>query len=100
MTRIQHYAAGGRGDFMNSTLMQDAVLWNLQLLSSAALRVSAACKSERRELNWGHVCGLFREVAQDPWHLEPEAIWQCVERELPAIRRNLAAIMRPTTGQY
>lgn len=85
---------------MNSTLVQDAVLWNLQLLSSAALRVSAACKSRHRELDWGHVCGLFRDVARDPWHLEPETIWQCVERELPAIRHSLAAIMRPTTGQY
>lgn len=100
MTRIEHYVASGRSTFMNSTLIQDAVLWNLQLLSSAALRVSDACKNEHRELNWGHVCGLFRDVARDPWHLEPDNIWQCVERELPTIRRNLAAIMRPTTGGY
>ena len=100
MTRIEHYVTGGRGAFMSSTLVQDAVLWNLQLFCAAALRVSDGFKAEHSQLNWEHVCGLFREVARDPWHLEMETFWLCIERELPAVRHVLAAILRPTSGQY
>jgi uncharacterized protein with HEPN domain len=100
MVRIERYVAGGRGAFMSSTITQDAVLWNLELFCAAATRVSDDFKEKHRQVNWGYVCGRFRDVTRDPWHPEPENIWACIERELPAIRENLAAIMRPTTGGY
>ena len=99
-TRIEHYVAGGRGAFMDSSLVQDAVLWNLQLLSAASAKVSYALKSEHHQIDWWHLGGLFRGLTHDPWHVQPEAVWQCIETELPAIRRSLAGILRPTTGQH
>jgi uncharacterized protein with HEPN domain len=100
MNRIEHYAAGGRGAFMSSTVIQDAVLWNLELFCAAARKVSDDFKENHRQINWGYVCGRFREVADDPWHPQPGTIWQCVEGELPAIRKSLADFLHPTAGRY
>ncbi len=100
MTRIEHYVAGGRGTFMNSSLVQDAVLWNLQLLCAATIKVSDSLKSEQRQIDWWHISGLFRGLTRDPWHVDAEAVWQCVETDLPPVRRTLAGILRPTTGQH
>jgi uncharacterized protein with HEPN domain len=100
LTRIEHYVAGGRGAFMNSPLIQDAVLWNLQLLCATTLKVSDALKCEHRQIDWWHLSGLFRSLAHDPWHVELETVWLCIEGELPAIRQGLAGLLRPTTGQH
>ena len=38
--RIEHYVVDGRESFLTSTLIQDAVLRNLQVLAQSSLRIS------------------------------------------------------------
>jgi uncharacterized protein with HEPN domain len=38
--RIESYTAGGRDEFLTSTLVQDAVLQNLQTLGESVQRIS------------------------------------------------------------
>lgn len=98
--RIGTYVASGRSPFLSSAIAQDAVLWNLYLLCSAASEVSGVCKATHREFGWERLGQIWSDMARDPWHVEPTTVWQWIERDLPAVRVGLAHIMRPTTGQY
>jgi uncharacterized protein with HEPN domain len=91
---IQRYAANGRGQFMSTPVVQDAVLWNLQLICVAAKKVSKGEKQTHPEVDWGHACTMFREMVRDPWALDLEEVWQCVDSELPLLERQLQVILR------
>lgn len=96
---MEKYAEDGRSAFMGSTLVQDAVLWNLQLMSACALRLSDMEKRMHPEVDWQRVGRLFRDLVRDPWSLEVEKVWQCVETDVRALKTNLEAILRPRTGR-
>ena len=59
--RIETYVAGGRESFATSTLIQDAVLRNLQTLAESTQRLSNALKAAHPEVNWRDISG-FRNV--------------------------------------
>ncbi len=91
---IQHYVVDGRGGFMSSVMVQDAVMWNLQLFSATAMRVSDMEKALHPEVDWFHACSIFRELAGNPWKVEPSDVWACIEGELPGLESGLQTILR------
>ena len=91
--RIQHYADDGRSAFMGSPMVQDAVLWNLQLVSTAAARLSDECKTMHPEVDWKRVSKLFLKAVGDPWCPEPERIWERVEEELDSLKSSVQTIL-------
>ena len=91
--RIQHYADAGRSAFMGSPMVQDAVLWNLQLVSTAAARLSDECKAMHPEVDWGRVGKLFMKAVGDPWRPEPERVWERVDDELGSLRSYVQTIL-------
>ena len=92
--QIQHYAAGGRTAFMASTMVQDAVFWNLQLLSASALRVSDEHKGMHPEVDWKRAAALFRDTLGDPWRPEPERVWERIEADLAELGRGVQKLLR------
>ena len=91
--RIQHYSDGGRSAFMGSPLVQDAVLWNLQLISTAAARLSDECKEMHPEVDWPRVGKLFVKAVGDPWCPEPERVWERMEGELDSLKSCVQTIL-------
>ena len=50
--RVEQYVAGGQNSFMQSTLIQDAVLRNLQVLGESTGRISVEARARRPEIDW------------------------------------------------
>ncbi len=59
--RIEEDVAEGRDRFMESHMLQDAVLRNLQVLTESAQRLSNALKATHSEIEW-NVIASFRNV--------------------------------------
>ena len=91
---IQRYALKGLGQFMSTPMVQEAVLWNLQLICAAASEVSETRKRVHPQVDWDHTCNMFRELVPDPWEPDLEQVWRCVEAELPALERKIQTILR------
>lgn len=98
--QVRRYADGGRSAFMTSMIAQDAVLWNLQLISKAAMRVSDVRKVMHPEVDWDGVSRLFRDTVGDPWRPNSEQIWQCIERALPGLEGNVQSILRTESVRH
>ena len=59
--RIVQYTAGGKDDYMNSTLIQDAVTRNLQILAESSQYISDSLKVSHTDVPWRDIDG-FRNV--------------------------------------
>ncbi|MGQ0722271.1 MAG: HepT-like ribonuclease domain-containing protein [Candidatus Eiseniibacteriota bacterium] len=63
--RIEEYTAEGRQAFLGSTLIQDAVLRNLQTLAESAKRVGAPLRERHPEVPWRDIAGFRNVVVHD-----------------------------------
>jgi uncharacterized protein with HEPN domain len=93
INRMNAYLENGRVEFMESTMVQDAVVWNLKLVCHCAKRISDVEKARHPEVDWTSLAALFRTLVRNPWQLDPEEVWDCVGEELPPLRRSVQAIL-------
>lgn len=92
--RIEQYIAGGRDVFMTSTLIQDAVLRNLQTLAESTQRLSKTLKAAHPEVNWRKISGFRNVLVHDYLGLNLSSVWQIMEGELPDLKRKIEAILQ------
>lgn len=95
--RINEYVGGDRNAFFSSTLVQDAVIRNLQVLAESSQRVSDSLKSQLPEVPWRDIAGFRNILVHDYLGVDLDAIWLVVERDLPPLKAALERVS-PTPG--
>jgi uncharacterized protein with HEPN domain len=97
--RIVRYTAGGRAAFLSDTMVQDAVVRNLQVLAESTRRLSDAFKERRPEVDWRAI-GAFRNVVvHDYLGLDIPQIWTIIERDVPPLKRAIEAALQELDGR-
>ena len=91
--------AGGREAFMRSTLVQDAVLRNLQTIGQSVGRLSEALREVHSEINWRSIIGLRNVLVHGYLGINLERIWDIIERDVPDLQRTVEAILREPDGR-
>jgi uncharacterized protein with HEPN domain len=61
IARVEEYVSTGKDAFLNSTMIQDAVLRNLQTLGQSALRISENLRDASPDIAWRSIIA-FRNV--------------------------------------
>ena len=93
--RIEEYVHGGREAFLASTLVQDAVLRNLQTLTESSQRLSDELKAQHPEVDWRGMAGLRNVLVHDYLGVDIERVWQVIERDIPELKKQIAALLQP-----
>lgn len=65
LQRIAQYTADGEARFFTDTLIQDAVLRNLQTMAESTQRLSDPCKARYPELDWRAIAGFRNMVVHN-----------------------------------
>jgi uncharacterized protein with HEPN domain len=92
--RIETYVGeGGKDAFMASTLIQDAVLRNLQTLAESTQRLSNSLKAAHPEVEWYKIAGFRNVLVHDYLGVDLERAWLIVERDLPGFRRAIGDML-------
>src|SRR3989442_10313641 len=94
LTRIERYVTGGREAFIHSTLIQDAVLRNLQTIGQSVSRLSNALREAHPEINWRSIIGLRNVLVHDYLGINLERIWDIIEYDVPDLQRTVEAILQ------
>jgi uncharacterized protein with HEPN domain len=91
--RIESFIQGGREEFFQSRLVQDAVIRNFEVIGEAAKRVSKYSRGKYPAVPWKRIAG-FRDILIHQYEgVELEKIWNIIAAELPAVKQEIAVIL-------
>ena len=98
IARIEEYVAGGEDSFTRSSLIQDAVIRNLQTMAESTQRLSDGLKQEHEEIDWRRIAGFRNVLAHDYLGVDMPYVWQIVSGELPALKHAIESMLRELGG--
>jgi uncharacterized protein with HEPN domain len=91
--RIERYTATGQAAFLADMMIQDAVLRNLHTLAESTQRLSESLKAKHPVVDWPSIAALRNVVVHDYLGIDLVQIWDIVERDLPALKRTIVAML-------
>ena len=92
--RIESYvSATDKEEFMTSSLLQDAVIRNLQIMAESTQRLSDRLKENQGEIDWYKIAGFRNVLVHDYLGVDVESIWNIVEKELPALKKAVSKML-------
>jgi len=90
--RIKTYVIDGKQQFVNSTLIQDAVLRNLQTLSESTQRLSDEFKNRYPDVPWRELWAFRNVVAHNYLGINLDRIWEVIDQDLPILEQQFNRI--------
>jgi uncharacterized protein with HEPN domain len=103
IARVESYVVDGEEAFFSSSLIQDAVVRNLEIIGEAAGRVPEDYRRGTPEIPWRELIG-FRNVlihqsvvGDHPEGIDAGLVWEAVVTDLPRIKSSVAKLI-PSTG--
>jgi uncharacterized protein with HEPN domain len=90
--RIERYSGNDRTRFMQSEIVQDAIIRNLQTLAESSQRLSDAAKSSQPGIDWRAIAGFRNILVHDYLGLDLDTIWLVIEQDIPQLKNALKAI--------
>jgi uncharacterized protein with HEPN domain len=91
--RIKSYAEEGKEAFLASTMMQDAIIRNFEIIGEATKHLSPELKQSHPEIQWRGMAGFRDVLIHNYMGVDLEEVWNILKNELPQIKSSLKAIM-------
>lgn len=81
-------------DFLGQTLIQDAVIRNLEIIGEATKQLSGEFKDEYPDIEWRKIAGMRDKLIHDYIGVDIWAVWAVVEKVLPEFRLKIENILK------
>ncbi|MBS9391894.1 MAG: DUF86 domain-containing protein [Dolichospermum sp. LBC05a] len=94
MERIEEYTKGGKEEFMQNKMIQDAVIRNFEIIGEATKRLSPELRSQYSEVPWQQMAGLRDVLIHDYLKVNLNLVWQIIEQNLSNLKRQVTAILQ------
>jgi uncharacterized protein with HEPN domain len=94
IARIEEYTIEGQQAFETSTLIQDAVVRNFQVIGDATKNLSIELKQAYPELPWRNMTGFRDVLVHDYLRVDFRIVWELIELELPKIKPQILTIQQ------
>lgn len=91
--KIMKYTSEGREAFMGSTLTQDAVIRNFEIIGEAAKHLSEGFKTAHPESPWKQIAGFRDVLIHDYIGVDLARIWSVIEKDLGGLHREVRRLM-------
>ena len=95
--RIRSYTAAGKKAFLADTMLQDAVIRNLEIVGEAVRRLDEKSKHARPEVPWREIAGMRDRLIHGYFDVNLEIVWATVKKDLPALAAAVTVLQRRNT---
>ncbi len=86
--RVESYTPANHTTFMESTMLQDAIVRNFEIIGEASKRISQELKDLHPEIPWR------RDVLiHDYAGVDAHEVWNIIRNDLPDLKKNLVALL-------
>jgi len=93
--RIESYLGDAdKKEFINSTLLQDALIRNLQVLAESTQCLSDKIKESRQDIEWYRIAGFRNILVHNYLGLDLETVWNIVVNDLPTLSKAVEEMLR------
>jgi len=100
LERIEEYSAADEDAFMDSCLIQDGVIRNLELIGEATKNLSAELRAANPEIPWRQIAGTRDVLIHDYLKVNLARVWNTVDTDLPPLRATvLSGVHGAITGR-
>ena len=72
-----------------------SLLKYLEMIGSAAARVSAECRDNCAPIPWDQVTEMKQQVVHTYWDIDRDWIWEKMKKDLPALKKSLEILRSP-----
>jgi uncharacterized protein with HEPN domain len=90
---IRAYIAGSRDTFFTDRKTRKATMRELQELAESTQRLSPSLRTRHPEIPWGDISGFRNVLVHDYLGITLSRIWDVVQRDLPALRSAVHAML-------
>ena len=92
--RIEEYTSSGESAFMNTTLIQDGVIRNFEIIGEATKRLSSDLRSNYPSVPWKQIAGFRDVLIHDYLRIDCQEIWSTITNNLPELKVQIEQILQ------
>ena len=92
--RIESYTIDGREVFLQTTIIQDAVIRNFEIIGEATKRLSPEIRAAYANVTWQQVAGFRDVLIHDYLKVNLNRVWGVIEQNLPELKTTVEAILQ------
>jgi len=88
--RIEEFAAGkSEDDFLESTMLQDAVIRNFEVIGEASKNLSDDFKKQHSHVEWSKIAKMRDKLIHHYTKENIEFVWSTVEDLVPVLKTDI-----------
>ena len=92
--KIESYVSQiDKESFLASTLIQDAVVRNLQILAESTQQLSEQAKQTQPDIDWYKISGFRNILVHDYLGIDMRTVWNIVEKEIPILKKAINSML-------
>lgn len=96
--RIREYTHGGQAAFMGSTLIQDAVIRNLEIIGEATKALSPEFRAQHPNIPWSSMAGMRDVLIHGYMGVDLKIVWDVVSARLNPIVDGIEQLLGDDRG--
>jgi uncharacterized protein with HEPN domain len=91
---IQDFIQGiDKERFDNSSLIQSAVIRQIEIIGEATKRLSEKCRSEHSEIPWKKIAGMRDILIHAYDHVDIDEVWNAVDTSIPSLIKQIETLI-------
>lgn len=91
--KIESYTQCGKDNFMQTPMIQDAVVRNFEVIGEATKNLSADLRLSYPDVPWRKMAGFRDVLIHNYINVDLEIVWEIVEAELPPLQNDIETIL-------
>lgn len=92
IARIEQYAERGRQAFESDPLVQTWIVHHIGIIGEACRSLPKEFQDRFPKVPWRQIVGMRNIVVHHYFDIDVEAVWAVVQKDLPDLKRKIAAI--------